>query len=220
MREKEQKVSIHAYETLKSATNVCKRCFKSIISINFGDFSARSPLCNACLDELNPNLRCIKLLKTNIYWIYDYNESFRNSLYLLKGCGDYEMRKIFLERQSAFLHLRFFNRIVVPAPSYRARDENRGFNHVVSIFESLNLPIENCLIKTEDRKQADMSKEERAAIKDYIRLQNTQKLVGKRVLFVDDVMTTGSTLKACVQLIKEAGAKSVDALVLARVAHP
>lgn len=42
-------------------------------------------------------------------------------------------------------------------------------------------------------------------------------LKGRRVLLVDDVLTTGATLSACARSLKRAGAASVDALVLARV---
>ncbi|MEX0759520.1 MAG: phosphoribosyltransferase family protein, partial [Tistlia sp.] len=42
-------------------------------------------------------------------------------------------------------------------------------------------------------------------------------LKGRRVLLVDDVLTTGATLSACARTLKRAGAASVDALVLARV---
>lgn len=45
-----------------------------------------------------------------------------------------------------------------------------------------------------------------------------QAIRGSRVLLVDDVMTTGSTLKACTEALLEAGAKEVNCLVLARAA--
>ena len=43
---------------------------------------------------------------------------------------------------------------------------------------------------------------------------------GRRVLLIDDVMTTGATVSACTQVLKRGGAAGVDVLVLARVVRP
>jgi len=47
-----------------------------------------------------------------------------------------------------------------------------------------------------------------------------ERLGGRRVLLVDDVLTTGATVEACARTLKRAGAAGVDVLTLARVVRP
>ncbi|MEA3408493.1 MAG: phosphoribosyltransferase family protein, partial [Chloroflexota bacterium] len=44
----------------------------------------------------------------------------------------------------------------------------------------------------------------------------SEEIVGARILLVDDVMTTGATLRACSQALREGGAKEVVCLTLTR----
>ena len=46
---------------------------------------------------------------------------------------------------------------------------------------------------------------------------NSEKIKGKRIVLIDDVYTTGSTLKECAKALLKAGAKSVDTLTIAKV---
>ena len=47
-----------------------------------------------------------------------------------------------------------------------------------------------------------------------------RQVEGRRILLIDDVMTTGATLEACARALKAAGATGVDAAVIARVKDP
>ena len=46
---------------------------------------------------------------------------------------------------------------------------------------------------------------------------HARRLRGRRVVLVDDVLTTGATVGACAQVLRRAGAAAVDVLTLARV---
>ncbi len=49
-----------------------------------------------------------------------------------------------------------------------------------------------------------------------LRLRHTNKVAGKSVLLIDDVITTGATVDVCVRALLKGGARSVDVLTLAR----
>ena len=72
------------------------------------------------------------------------------------------------------------------------------------------------------KKQDGMTREERQANQSRafrIPPQKLEKIVGKKIVLVDDVMTSGATLSACTEACFTAGALKVDVLVLARVAR-
>ena len=58
--------------------------------------------------------------------------------------------------------------------------------------------------------------ERRGNVLGVYKAENTEMLKDARVLLIDDILTTGSTLGECVRVLKEAGAKSVVCAALAR----
>ncbi len=74
--------------------------------------------------------------------------------------------------------------------------------------------------KTSDVKQADLSRNERAEVGRYLKWVDGVDIKGKKVLFVDDVLTTGATAVACTNLIKANGAKKIKFLVMSHTKNP
>lgn len=114
------------------------------------------------------------------------------------------------------------NWIIVPVPLHWSRKNWRGFNQaelIAKLFSSkLGLKYEEALVRTKNTKPQVTQKDS------YQRKQNIRNAFSlnsilhpqSSILLVDDVWTTGSTLRECCFVLKRGGAKSVWALTLAR----
>ncbi len=112
--------------------------------------------------------------------------------------------------------------IVVPIPLHWFRENSRGFNQSSLIGESfakkLGLKYMEALKRARFTKsQVKLKgKERHLNIKDAFTL-NTQYLIrNTNILLIDDVWTTGSTMRECGYVLKKAGAKQVWGITLAR----
>ena len=148
--------------------------------------------------------------------LYNYDDQIKEKLYQFKGCFDIELGKVFLEYYLMYLRIKYFGYILVPAPSYKTSDEERGFNHVVEIFSSLKMKMCRCIHKINDIKQSDLSAKERQNIGKNLIIKNGEELTNKKVLIVDDVFTTGSTIKAMINLTEKYKPKKIKILVLSK----
>ena len=112
--------------------------------------------------------------------------------------------------------------VVVPVPLHKQRQRRRGFNQAALLArrfaQQVDLPVDEASLvrHRQTAAQVELNAEQRKAnVQDAFRCVS-RGVVGKRVLLVDDVCTTGSTLEACATALREGGAKSVQALTLAR----
>lgn len=136
-------------------------------------------------------------------------------LYQFKGCGDYELYSVFLEYYLPYLNYKFKGYEIIPAPSSKKNDEERGFNHVEEIFKNMHLKINKCIHKTKQVKQADLTTKQREKIGNYLVIDDVD-LRHKKILLVDDVYTTGSTIKSMIELVREKGAKKIKVLLVSK----
>ena len=152
--------------------------------------------------------------------LFVYNDKVKQMLYQCKGCFDYEMADVFLSRQRSFLKRKYKKWVLVPAPSYEAKDQVRGFNHVEEIFKGLERPFIHAIEKKDNVKQADLNYAERQRIGKHLAWKDEADVAGLNILFVDDLLTTGATAKACARMLLEHGANKVEILVMARTIDP
>lgn len=113
--------------------------------------------------------------------------------------------------------------LVLPLPITHGRERRRGYNQSALLAEALALEVgleylEGALTRPVHRPpQVGLSRTDRAAnVKGVFRVPLPALVAGRRVLLVDDVMTTGATLTEASKALLLAGAKSVSALTLAR----
>lgn len=105
---------------------------------------------------------------------------------------------------------------LAPVPLHSSRERERGYNQskvlAEEISEKISLPLLDKVLlrKKNTRDQTNLNLEEREKnVKDAFIVKNNSMLRGKGVLLVDDVMTTGATLRECSRVLKEAGARTV-----------
>ena len=106
--------------------------------------------------------------------------------------------------------------LIAPVPIHRSRLSWRGFNQAEALCEKLpNHLIGQDLVRIRRTPpQVKLTPEQRS--KNLVgAFKCPTDIVGKRVLLVDDVFTTGATAAECARALKEAGASWVGVLVFA-----
>ena len=113
--------------------------------------------------------------------------------------------------------------VVVPVPLHRQRARERGFNQV-DVFgrplaRRLHLPYRPVLLmRSRPRPERHLLRHDERweAVRGAFAMRAGGRVDNLRILLLDDVMTTGATLDACSRALREAGAKSVLGLTIAR----
>ena len=113
---------------------------------------------------------------------------------------------------------------IVPIPLHRSRQRERGFNQAELIARvvrsSSHIPIARKLIartKQTRRHRAGMDNMDRArSVERAFSVPDSTRVIGASILLIDDIFTTGSTLGEAAKSLRDAGAREVKALTIAR----
>lgn len=174
----------------------------------------KAGVCDVCLSE-RPHFRALRA------WAV-FDEPVQTALHKLKYRRDISMGDSLASQMVTFMHdLNWQIDLIVPIPLGRQRYRERGYNQVGMIAKPLALALNmryapnELLRRKETRSQVGLTKVERRA-----NVQNAFQagvgVIGKTVLVMDDVSTTGSTLSSSAEALYSAGAKDVYAFTVAR----
>ncbi|UQS86986.1 ComF family protein [Nicoliella spurrieriana] len=148
--------------------------------------------------------------------LYQYNVAMKEFMHRYKFVGDYQLRTVFAAELSESATAS--GRVIVPIPLTPITLQRRGFNQTLGLLQVQTI---ECLLTKNHQKNIDQSqrgRDQRKAMEQPFIVD--PKLIGRiaqrDVLIVDDVYTTGTTIRFAARLLIENGAKSVQGLTLAR----
>ena len=116
--------------------------------------------------------------------------------------------------------------LVVPVPLYKRKLRDRGFNQAEEVARALvrrrsvagiQLEASSLVRVRETASQTGLTRHQRRAnLRGAFSVMRAQRIAGKSVLVVDDVMTTGTTAGECARVLLRAGARQVFVATVAR----
>lgn len=164
------------------------------------------PLLNrmaAAFDYIGPSACLVKKLK------------YSQQAYLAKGLGAY--------LAAQFLQLEWpMPDVIIPVPIVLPHRIERGFNQsallAYGLSDMIQSPVQEALVrKSGDYSQAGLSRKQRMQLDGALFcLKKKQNLQDKCILLIDDVITTGSTLRKCAEILLEECPASIYGLAVCR----
>lgn len=193
-------------------------------------------MCNINLPRTNFHLRKdnpveqlfwgkIPLERATSFFFYRKGSDFRQILHQLKYGGQKEIGAVMGRYMAAeLLPSGFFQGIdvIVPIPLHKRKQRLRGYNQSewiargISSVTGIPIDVESVMRRKNTETQTRKSTFERWENVDGIfDLPHPDRFIGKRVLIIDDVLTTGATTVACASRLLEVGGIRISVLTLA-----
>ncbi len=200
------------FEALRIRGPVCRVCGEPFVSPASGEHT-----CGLCLAQTPPFVRARS--------VYSYAGEALDAIHRFKYNNHVILAPAFaamLSEAAASLPSPPSTMIIVPVPLHAKRLRQRGFNQSLLIARGLakklktGLSYDNLVRARPTEPQVNLKAKERAEnLKEAFTLRFAPAFKGKKILLVDDVYTTGATVKECSKVLKQAGSE-VYALTLAR----
>ena len=206
------------YRKKQECCLICFTPFSNYVSI-CNTFSINKIICDKCLKNFKKINKHELFEKVDTWFLYSYNSFAKSLLYKYKGCYDIVLKDAFLNEYKSLIKRKYKNHIIVFPPSYKQDDINRGFIHIEKMIDCLNMKCANLFYKETNYKQSSMHYTKRYLIKNIIKMKSIKIDINAKYLIVDDIFTSGSTLKTIISLLNKKGVKkeNIKALMIFKV---
>lgn len=201
--------------------NVCGFCNKK----------DENSLCKSCELSLKKyEINCITKIKNKyfdyLYCALKYEDIVREKILQYKFFENSYLYKTFakiiIKNKKIYGFLKLYD-IIISVPMYKNKKAVRGYNQseliAKEIAKQMELTFEkDVLIKQKNTKvQSTLTGKQREEnIKDAFTIINSEKIRNKKIILVDDIYTTGSTVNECSKMLKQAGAGEICVVAIAK----
>ncbi|NLG92690.1 MAG: ComF family protein [Clostridiales bacterium] len=197
-------------EVILSGEKACGKCAKEIKMLNL---TKRMVLPNS-----GKTVFCVSP--------FAYENKIRVSLIQFKFYGRRDFADVYAETIAALVQRQFSGipfDFLTCVPISSKRKQARGYNQSELLARAISkcvfLPYYECLIKIkENREQHKLTENERRTnVLGVYQAINKEKIAGKKILLIDDIVTTGATLSECAETLYQGGAEFVACAAVAQV---
>lgn len=199
---------------------ICPQCWEKVSLYN-------GPLCNRCGKPLtsDKSIICGECISDEPSFKYArsyglYEGGLEKAIKLLKYHG---VTRLSVPLSDLLLQLPLPRvDVIIPVPLHRRRLRERGFNQSAllsrHVAKRLKIPVAiTSLIKHRDtHPQVDLdARDRRKNIKGAFTVENREMIYKKDIMLIDDVLTTGATVRECSKVLRKAGAGDIYVIALA-----
>jgi ComF family protein len=205
------------YSLFQNEKIICTSCLLHLPKTNFHK-SMDNPVSKVFWGRVN-------LISATSMYFYRKGGKVQHLIHQLKYKGHKEIG-IFLGEiyGSQLMEIPLYKDIdlIIPIPLHKSKLKKRGFNQAELFARGLARSMQKDIdVKSLVRQVASSTQTKKTRyrrwenVSDFFRMENPEKIVGKKILVVDDVITTGATMEAFIQTIQTAANVEVSAVSIA-----